>query len=205
VTKQELQQLKMAWLAAKEAGDTHTQLALLRDHPAAQRELIDFIAAYSASGASAPEGTQEPAEPNAALEALAQRAYQKALQRVFAQPQAQPKTLTELRKAQHLLKRDVAQGLRISMIVWDKLEQGAIQVASLSQRQLERLAQFFQVSAEQFASLLENSHQPLAVYRRQTRQAARAMNRSQQTPRESFADVVKQSDMSEEDQRFWLE
>ncbi len=31
----ELQQLKMAWLAAREAGDTQTQVALLRDHPEA--------------------------------------------------------------------------------------------------------------------------------------------------------------------------
>ena len=29
----ELQQLKMAWLAAEEAGDKDRQLALLRDHP----------------------------------------------------------------------------------------------------------------------------------------------------------------------------
>ena len=42
----ELQQLKMAWLAAEEAGDKDRQLALLRDHPDGQEPLIDFIAAY---------------------------------------------------------------------------------------------------------------------------------------------------------------
>ena len=32
----ELQQLKMAWLAAEEAGDKQAQVALLRDHPDVQ-------------------------------------------------------------------------------------------------------------------------------------------------------------------------
>ena len=41
-----LQQLKMAWLAAEDAGDKERQLALLRDHPNEQESLIDFIAAY---------------------------------------------------------------------------------------------------------------------------------------------------------------
>ena len=44
----ELQHLKMAWLAAKEAGDTQTQMRLLRDHPTEQEALVDFIAAYHA-------------------------------------------------------------------------------------------------------------------------------------------------------------
>ncbi len=33
----ELQRLKMAWLAAAEAGDTLSQQRLLREHPAEQR------------------------------------------------------------------------------------------------------------------------------------------------------------------------
>src|SRR5437868_15117985 len=45
----ELQQLKMAWIAAKEAGDTNTQVNLLREHPEAQAALIEFIAGYAAS------------------------------------------------------------------------------------------------------------------------------------------------------------
>jgi len=45
----ELQSLKMAWLAAKEAGDTQAQLRLLRDHPSKQAELITFIAAHAAT------------------------------------------------------------------------------------------------------------------------------------------------------------
>ncbi|HLI70377.1 MAG TPA: hypothetical protein VKV19_11525, partial [Ktedonobacteraceae bacterium] len=44
--KNELQQVKMAWLAAEEAGDTQAKLILLRDHPDLQDALIDFAAAY---------------------------------------------------------------------------------------------------------------------------------------------------------------
>ena len=53
----ELQHLKMAWLAAEDAGDKERQLALLRDHPDEQESLIDFIAAYHIT---------EPGEENAA-------------------------------------------------------------------------------------------------------------------------------------------
>lgn len=195
MNRQELQQLKMAWLAAKEAGDVQAQVNLLSNHPGQRDELIDFIAAYHASGAAQADVQQE--QDMAALNALVQRATQTALQRVFAQP----KTLTELRKVRNLHKRDVAHGLRLSMGVWDKFEQGAIQVASLSQRQLERLAQFFQLSIEQFTTLLNGSYQALPTYRRQTRQAAQVP----QTTNEQFADVIKRSDMSKDDKQFWLE
>src|SRR5205085_3736513 len=70
----ELQQLKMAWIAAKEAGDTHTQVRLLHDHPEAQADLIDFIAAYAAT---------DIAEADVPLLPLTQRAAQTALERVF--------------------------------------------------------------------------------------------------------------------------
>ena len=71
----ELQQLKMAWLAAEEAGDKQAQVALLRDHPDAQDELIDFIAAYRMSGPAGAEASPLP---------LTQRAMATALERVFA-------------------------------------------------------------------------------------------------------------------------
>ena len=70
----ELQQIKMAWLAAEEAGDKQAQFALLRDHPDAQDALIDFIAAYHIT---------DPAGSEVALLPLTQRAYQSALERVF--------------------------------------------------------------------------------------------------------------------------
>ena len=55
MTTNELQQIKMAWLAAEETGDTSLKLALLRDHPNLQNQLIDFIAAYHITS---PAGTE---------------------------------------------------------------------------------------------------------------------------------------------------
>ena len=55
MTTNELQQIKMAWLAAEETGDTSLKLALLRDHPDLQNQLIDFIAAYHITS---PAGTE---------------------------------------------------------------------------------------------------------------------------------------------------
>ncbi|MBV8694742.1 MAG: hypothetical protein JO183_04545, partial [Ktedonobacteraceae bacterium] len=72
----ELQRLKMAWLAAKEANDTQAQLELLRDHPEQQTALIDFIAAYHATAVPSTE-EQEILLP------VTLRALQTAVQRVF--------------------------------------------------------------------------------------------------------------------------
>lgn len=207
MTKEELQQLKMAWLAAREAGDTQQQLSIFKNHPDSQNELIDFIAAYHASGGAQSvraDVAEMEEEQNPALELLTQRALQRAMQQVFT-PQMAVRTIAELRKASHLHKLAVAQGLRLSMGMWEKIERGTIQLNTLSQRQLERLAAFFQVSAEQFATLLGNSYPVDPVYRRQTREAARNMRHKATAPAESFADAIKHSDMSEEDKRFWLE
>ena len=100
----ELQALKMAWLAAKETGDTQAQLRLLRDHPTEQTDLITFIAAYAAT-----EGQVEE-QPLV----LTQRAMQTALERVFVGTQEVPATLVELRKNRNLTKLSVEKALRLS-------------------------------------------------------------------------------------------
>ena len=199
----ELQRLKMAWLAAKEANDTQAQLELLRDHPEQQTALIDFIAAYHATAVPSTE-EQDSLLP------VTQRALQTAVQRVFksqiAQEQASQSTITtlaELRKSRNLSKVEAAQSLRLSVEVWSKFEAGAIELISLSQRQLNHLALFFQVGAEQFSALLTNSQPALTLNRRQTRDAAQ---QQQQGPRkQSFAEAVKHSTMSKEDKKFWSE
>ncbi len=192
----EVQGLKMAWLAAKEAGDTPTQFSLLRDHPGEQAALIDFIAAYHAT-----VGIQL-AEDQDKLSALTQRACQSALERVFA-PQLVAASLVELRKSRNMSKVDVAQGLRLSVDVWNKFEAGAIEMVSLSQRQLERLARFFQVSVEQFGNLLNSSQPAVSMNRRQTRGASRSQRQGPQ--KQSFTDAIERSAMSKEDKSFWLE
>jgi transcriptional regulator with XRE-family HTH domain len=193
----ELQRLKMAWLAAKEDGDTQIQMRLIRDNPTEQEALIDFIAAYHAIGGAEREAT----ESSTPLLALTQRACQNALERVF-EPQLAVATLSELRKSRHLNKVEVAKALHLGIDVWNKFEEGAIELASLSQRQLQRLAEFFQVSIEQFSTLLGHSQPTFIVNRRQTREAA---DKEQGPHKQSFADAINRSTMSKEDKELWLE
>ncbi|HEV7236556.1 MAG TPA: hypothetical protein VGN15_10275, partial [Ktedonobacteraceae bacterium] len=118
----DLQQLKMAWIAAKEAGDTQAQVILLRDHPSAQAELSTFIAAYHATDVA--ESSAMPSLQPALLPML-QRASQTALERVFT-TQPQPTTLQELRTQRGLTMVAAAKGLRLGVDVWKKVESGAI-------------------------------------------------------------------------------
>ncbi len=195
----ELQHLKMAWLAAKDAGDITTQVRLLRDHPDEQDALIDFIAAYHAMGGG------EAVDETAPLLTNTEQALQKALNRVFAtetQPQVSFATLSELRQSQHLKKADVARGLRLSLDVWNKFENGAIELASLSKRQVGHLAQFFRISIEQFGTLLNSSQPATTLNFRQTREAAEKQPGPQ---KQTFADAIARSTMSAQDKAFWLE
>jgi len=170
-----------------------TQIRLLHDNQAEQEALIDFIAAYNAI-------TREDTEPTQLL-ALTQRACQSALERVF-KPQLAVATLSELRKSRHLSKVDVAKALHLGIDVWNKFEEGAIELVSLSQRQLQRLAEFFQVSVEQFGTLLNQSQPGFTVNRRQTREAA---DKEQGPCKQSFAEAINRSTMSKEEKALWLE
>lgn len=203
----ELQQLKMAWLAAEESGDKQAQITLIRNlssRPEVQTALVDFITAYSATSAY-------EVEP---LLVLTQRANATALERVLGTvaTQASPAnaaiaTLSELRKARNLTKQAAARGLRLSTDVWEQFERGAIELASLSQRQVERLAQFFQVSADQFGSLLTGSSPTFILNRRQTRQGVQQASQQEakgEFKKQSFKRVISRSTMSDEDKQFWL-
>ena len=184
----ELQHLKMAWLAAKEAGDTQEQLRLLQEHPTELDNLISFIAAYHAT-----EGTNEE-QPLA----LSQRAMRTALDRVFVAPQVA--TLAELRQQRKLTKSAVAKALRLSIDVWQLFEDGTIELVSLSQRQLDRLAQFFEVTGTQFGTMLTNSQPVLGLNRRQSKDASQ-----QEAKKLSFKQAMQHSTMSKEDKKFWNE
>lgn len=191
----ELQHLKIAWLAAEEAGDKQTQLALLRDYPDAQEALIDFIAAYRIT---------EPGETNAQqvdLLPLTQRAYATALERVYG-PSIASADLRQLRVQKGLSLAEAARGLHLGIDVWKKFEDGVIELFSLSERQLARLAHFFQVSADQFGSMLNNSQPLPALDRRQTAQAARRT--SDRRKKQSFDEAIKKSTMSKEQKKEWL-
>jgi transcriptional regulator with XRE-family HTH domain len=193
----ELKQLKMAWLAAKEAGDTQEQSRLLREYPSQQDELINFIAAYNATA------DDEDADPTSGeLLPISQRAYQTALQRVF-EAQAAFTSLTELRKNRNLSKTEASRGLRLSVDVWNKFENGAIELFSLTQRQMGYLAQYFQVTIDQFSQALNGSQPTFTLNRRQTSEAAR---QSQQGPqKQTLQEAIDRSTMTKEDKQFWLE
>jgi 2-oxo-4-hydroxy-4-carboxy--5-ureidoimidazoline (OHCU) decarboxylase len=195
----DLQQLKMAWIAAKEAGDTQAQVILLRDHPDAQAELSNFIAAYHATDV-VESATMPSLQP--ALLPMLQRASQVALERVFS-PQPQLTTLQQLRTQRGLTMVAAAKGLQLGVDVWKKVESGAIELVSLSEHQLQRFAHFFQVNTAQFSDMLSNSQAAITMNRRQTSTAARS---KQQSPRkESFADAIQHSTMSKAEKRSWLE
>jgi transcriptional regulator with XRE-family HTH domain len=191
----ELQQLKMAWLAAEEAGDKERQLALLRDHPDAQESLVDFIAAFHIT---------EPGEENVQqveILPLTQRALAITLERVFSPSMIQG-GLRQLREQTGLSLVETARGLRLGIDVWKKFEDGVIELVSLSERQLERLANFFHVGVEQFGTMLTNSQPLPTLDRRQTAQAAR--NTFSRQKKQSFAEAVKKSTMSKEEKKNWL-
>lgn len=190
----DLQHIKMAWLAAEDSGDRAAQIALLRDYPDAQDELTDFIAAYHITEMAPPESE--------ALLPLTERAAQTAIQRVFGSPLATA-DLRSLRAREGLSLTQAARGLRLGADVWKKFEDGVIDLLSLSERQIGRLAQFFQVSAEEFGKLLQNSSPVPTLNRRQTAQAALE---SQQQPsrKQSFAEAIEKSSMTKAEKKEWL-
>ncbi len=191
----ELQQLKMAWLAAEEAGDKERQLALLRDHPDEQESLIDFIAAYHITESGEENVQQVEILP------LTKRALVTTVERVFS-PSTFEGGLRQFREQMGLSLVETARGLRLGIDVWKKFEDGVIEFVSLSERQLERLAHFFHVGVEQFGTMLNNSQPIPTLDRRQTAQAAR--NTFGQQKKQSFAEAVKKSTMTKEEKKDWL-
>lgn len=191
----DLQQFKMAWLAAEEAGDKEQQLALLRDHPSMQDALIDFIAAYHAVEADGDDTQQEE------ILMVTQQGFAIALDRIF-KPSTVKGGLRQLREQRGLSLVATARGLKLGIDVWKKFEDGVIELVSLSERQLERLAAFFEVGVEQFGTMLNNSQPVPTMDRRQTAKAARSTFNRQK--KQSFAEAVKKSSMSTEEKSDWL-
>src|SRR5260370_17436977 len=106
----ELQRIKMAWLAAEEVGDKQIQLALLLDNPEAQEALIDFIATYRFTDPVEADAQQ------AALLPLTQRAYATALERVLG-PSFLPADLRQLRVQKGLSLAEAATRLHMRVDV----------------------------------------------------------------------------------------
>jgi hypothetical protein len=192
----ELREVKIAWLAAEDAGDKERQLALLRDHPNVQESLIDFIAAYHITETGEENMQQVEILP------LTQRAIASTLERVLSTSMVQA-DLRQMREQSGLSLVETARGLRLGIDVWKKFEDGVIEFVSLSERQIDRLTNFFHVGADQFASMLNNSQPVPTLDRRQTARAARSM--FDQQKKQSFTEAVKKSSMSREEKKEWLD
>jgi hypothetical protein len=189
-----LQAIKMAWLAAEERGDTPAKLALLSDHPDLQDELIEFVAAYHITS---------PAGSEPELLSMTKRAMQTALTRVL-NPQTlevPAPNLRTLRSQKGVTLVVAARGLRLSIDVWKKFEDGLIELNSLGERQLARLASYFQVTSEQFGAMLNQSTPAHTLNRRQTARAAE----QEHTARQSFAEALTRSTMSSAEKQLWQE
>ena len=132
---------------------------------------------------------------------LTQRAYATALERVFG-PATSTAGLRQLRVQKGLSLAEAARGLHLGVDVWKKFEDGVIELVSLSERQLARLAHFFQVSGEQFGNMLYNSQPLPTLNRRQTAGAARSARDRRE--KQSFAVAIKKSTMSKEEKKEWL-
>src|SRR5260370_39877092 len=113
----ELQRIKMAWLAAEEVGDKQIQLALLLDHPEAQEALIDFIATYRFTDPVEADAQQ------AALLPLTQRACATALARVLG-PSLLPADLRQLPVQKGLSLAAAARRLNMGVGEWIHVEEG---------------------------------------------------------------------------------
>ena len=132
---------------------------------------------------------------------VTQRAFTTSLERVF-EPSTAEGGLRQLREQKGLSLVEAARGLKLGIDVWKKFEDGVIELVSLSERQLERLAAFFHVGIEQFGTMLTHSQPVPILDRRQTAQAARSTFNRQK--KQSFAEAVKKSSMSKEEKRDWL-
>ncbi len=192
----ELFQIKMAWLVAEEAGDTQAKLTLLHNYPDLQDALIDFVAAYHATS---------PAGSEPAILPITQRAMQHALEHIFKLqvPTLSAHTLRELRTGRGLTLMATARSLNLGVDVWKKFEDGLIELQSLGERQLSRLATFFQITSEQFGNLLNQSQPTIGMNRRQTAEAAR--HEQQGSSRQSFSEALAKSTMSSKEKQIWLE
>ena len=97
-----------------------------------------------------------------------------------------------------------ARGLRLGVDVWKKFEDGMIELVSLSERQLERLARFFHVSAEQFCR--STAPEPARAQRWIAARPPRPRAAASRLPaKQSFAEAIEKSAMSKEEQASWLE
>jgi transcriptional regulator with XRE-family HTH domain len=205
----ELRQAKMELAAAHEAGEATFLRQVALRYPAQLEKLSDFVAGLYATDPD----EQEAALPiTAEIEAITQRARQRALSAVFStamvsQSMAAPvKTLAQVRKAAGLSLVELARRLALGADVVQKLEQGRILATSVPQRLADRLAEAVAVSKEQIWVILRSAPgteaQP-ALLRRRVGKSSQPEGQPAQP--QTFAEAVQHSpSMAAEQRVFWL-
>ena len=204
----ELQQAKMELAAAHEAGEATLLRQMALRYPAQLETLTDFVAGLHATDVAEQEATLPV---TADIEALTQRARQRALSAVFSaatvsQPVAATvSTLTEVRTAKGISLVELARRLTLGADVVQKLERGRILAASVPQRLTDQLAEVLAVSKEQVQALLSSTPGAEYALRRQRPVGKNSRAEGQAVQSQTFAEAVQHSpSMAAEQRAFWL-
>lgn len=202
----ELRRAKYALVAARASGEAHALARVLASYPRHVAALVEFDAALLASA------SYDAEQPTPATEAVAGRAYARALAAVFPEVPAAvaaaqvvpaaPASLRALRAARQLTMKGAADHLGLGVDVVSALEAGHIAASSVPRRLLHALADLLGTAADQVAAALQG--QPaLAPALQRSKSGAR--KEAPTSPSLEFAEAVRLSPgMTEEQKAAWL-
>ncbi|HEU5440143.1 MAG TPA: helix-turn-helix transcriptional regulator [Ktedonobacterales bacterium] len=211
----ELTRAKMALVAACERADPNALVTILATYPAHAPELIEFNAALKATAGYEHEAL------TAESEAVANRAYARAMARVFGASasgaedfapaaamgvaQGVVATLAGLRRARGMTPRALGQRLGLGVDVVTSLEHGLIRVATIPERLVKALADALGANLDQITTVL--TAQPVIRPKYQRQRPAQAGSVESTEPAElDFAEAVRVSpNMSPEEKARWIE
>lgn len=210
----ELTRAKMALVAACERADPDALVTILATYPAHAPELIEFNAALKATAGYEHEAL------TAESEAVANRAFERAMARVFGAsasgasafaPVAAPAlgvaqgvvaTLRGLRRARGMTPRALGQRLGLGVDVVTSLEHGLIRAATIPERLVKALADALGANLDQITTALTAQPEIRPLYRRERHGQAAAAESSEL----DFAEAVRVSpNMSPEEKARWIE
>lgn len=208
----ELMRAKMALVAACERADPDALVTILATYPAHAPELIEFNAALKATAGYEHEAL------TAESETLANRAYERAMARVFGAsasgettfaPAAAPAigvaqgvvaTLRGLRRARGMTPRALGERLGLGVDVVTSLEHGLIRAATIPERLVKALADVLGTNLDQITTALTAQPEVRPLYRRERHGATESGEPL------DFAEAVRVSpNMSLEEKARWVE
>lgn len=204
--KNELRRAQMELVAARERGGTSALRSVLARYPQHAAVLLDFDAGLVATAAYA-DVTLTPE-----VEAIGAAAKRSAFATVFGAATVVPaavalaaNSLQQLRAAQKLSLKAVADRMGLGSDVLHALETGRIRAQSVPQRFLSALGGVLDTSAEQLMVVLGSQATVSPRFRRgntgETKESAFA-----EVPQLDFADMIRLStSMTDEQKAAWLD